>query len=102
MMSTLQKILKRLWSHLGSNEVDLQRVQRALGFLVGLGQRHRKQSTISRMLFVYQETSSYNMNVFGTVSKVFSWCSGQRLVIDFGLALKNNSGLFGTPFLFVI
>ncbi|CAJ1957939.1 unnamed protein product [Cylindrotheca closterium] len=56
-----------------------------LGFLVGLGQRHRKQSTISRMLFGSQDTSAYNMNVLGTasagssshrgiVSKVFPWC----------------------------
>jgi serine/threonine protein kinase len=38
------------------------------GFLVELGQRRRKQSTISRMLFGSQETSAYNMNVLGTAS----------------------------------
>jgi serine/threonine protein kinase len=56
-----------------------------LGFLVGLGQRRRKQSAISRMLFGSQEISAYNMNVLGTASagsstrrgmfaSVFPWC----------------------------
>jgi len=56
-----------------------------LGFLVGLGQRRREQSAISRMLFGSQETSAYNMNVLGTASagsstrrgiiaSVFPWC----------------------------
>ena len=40
-----------------------------LDFLVGLGQRRRKQSMISQMLFGKHELSAYNMNVLGTASQ---------------------------------
>ena len=56
-----------------------------LDFLVGLAQRRRRQSAVSRFLFGNKETSAYNMNILGTASQssmsrkglfasVFPWC----------------------------